>query len=96
MIWIKDLTRITLLPRGGPYSWLSLAEARRNFHAVGACDERCTQSVRASLPRAPDRLTSPTDINVAIRRRILTSLAGLGIAQQPWSQAAHTAHRSNS
>ncbi|GAA0436046.1 CPCC family cysteine-rich protein [Streptomyces luteireticuli] len=36
--------------RGGPNGWLSLAEARRNFHAMGACDERCTQFVRAPLP----------------------------------------------
>ncbi|MEU0955590.1 CPCC family cysteine-rich protein [Streptomyces niveus] len=36
--------------RGGPNGRLSLAEARRNFHAMGACDERCTQFVRAPLP----------------------------------------------
>ncbi|MFC9601971.1 CPCC family cysteine-rich protein [Streptomyces niveus] len=36
--------------RGGPNGRLSLTEARRNFHAMGACDERCTQFVRAPLP----------------------------------------------
>ncbi|MGW2486984.1 CPCC family cysteine-rich protein [Streptomyces sp. NPDC001606] len=29
---------------------LSLTEARRNSHAMGACDERCTQFIRAPLP----------------------------------------------
>ncbi|WP_079038128.1 CPCC family cysteine-rich protein [Streptomyces sp. NBRC 110028] len=27
--------------RGGPNRGLSLTEARPNFHAMGACDERC-------------------------------------------------------
>ncbi|MFD7947021.1 CPCC family cysteine-rich protein [Streptomyces sp. NPDC059744] len=36
--------------RGGPNGRLSLTEARRNFHAMGACDERCTQFVRDPLP----------------------------------------------
>ncbi|MFC9672663.1 CPCC family cysteine-rich protein [Streptomyces sp. NPDC056949] len=36
--------------RGGPHGRLSLTEARRNFHAVGACDERCTAFVREPLP----------------------------------------------
>ncbi|MFG2473626.1 CPCC family cysteine-rich protein [Streptomyces fagopyri] len=36
--------------RGGPNGRLSLTEARRNFHAVGACDERCTQFVHPPLP----------------------------------------------
>ncbi|MGW4819347.1 CPCC family cysteine-rich protein [Streptomyces sp. NPDC004227] len=36
--------------RGGPNGRLSLTEARKNFHAMGACDERCTQFVRAPLP----------------------------------------------
>ncbi|MFE4696828.1 CPCC family cysteine-rich protein [Streptomyces sp. NPDC056738] len=36
--------------RGGPNGRLSLTEARRNFHSMGACDERCTQFVRAPLP----------------------------------------------
>ncbi|MCX5316995.1 CPCC family cysteine-rich protein [Streptomyces sp. NBC_00154] len=34
----------------GPNGRLSLTEARRNFHAMGACDERCTQFVRAPRP----------------------------------------------
>ncbi|WP_374064166.1 CPCC family cysteine-rich protein [Streptomyces himalayensis] len=29
---------------------MSLTEARKNFHVMGACDERCTQFVRAPLP----------------------------------------------
>ncbi|SOD85862.1 CPCC family cysteine-rich protein [Streptomyces sp. Ag109_G2-15] len=37
--------------RGGPNGRLSLAEARRNFHTMGACDERCTQFVREPLPQ---------------------------------------------
>ncbi|MBP8533145.1 CPCC family cysteine-rich protein [Streptomyces sp. MK37H] len=36
--------------RGGPNRGLSLTEARRNFHAMGACDERRTQFVRDPLP----------------------------------------------
>jgi hypothetical protein len=36
--------------RGGPNGRLSLTEARRNFHAMGACDERCAQFVREPLP----------------------------------------------
>ncbi|MFF1770132.1 CPCC family cysteine-rich protein [Streptomyces sp. NPDC058249] len=36
--------------RGGPNGRLSLTEARRNFHAMGACDERCIQFVRDPLP----------------------------------------------
>ncbi|WP_416963010.1 CPCC family cysteine-rich protein [Streptomyces sp. Agncl-13] len=35
--------------RGGPNGPLSLTEARRNFHAMEACDERCTQFVRPPL-----------------------------------------------
>ncbi|MFF5015369.1 CPCC family cysteine-rich protein [Streptomyces sp. NPDC001165] len=37
--------------RGGPNGRLSLMEARRNFQDMGACDERCTQFVRAPLLR---------------------------------------------
>ncbi|WP_309228382.1 CPCC family cysteine-rich protein [Streptomyces lunaelactis] len=56
--------------RGGPNGRLSLTEARRNFHAMEACDERCTQFVRApSAGRTPAGLTSPTDINAAGRQR---------------------------
>ncbi|MEU1941095.1 CPCC family cysteine-rich protein [Streptomyces sp. NPDC020125] len=36
--------------RGGPNRGLSLTDARRNFHAIGACDKRCTQFVRDPLP----------------------------------------------
>ena len=36
--------------RGGPNHGLSLRAARRNFQAVGACDERFTGSVRDPLP----------------------------------------------
>ncbi|MGW9133071.1 CPCC family cysteine-rich protein [Streptomyces sp. NPDC055681] len=36
--------------RGGPNGRLSLTEARRNFHDIGACDERSTKFVRAPLP----------------------------------------------
>ncbi|WP_436772216.1 CPCC family cysteine-rich protein [Yinghuangia sp. YIM S09857] len=36
--------------RGGPNGSLSLTEARRNFAAMGACDERCAQFVRAPEP----------------------------------------------
>ncbi|MGW5864654.1 CPCC family cysteine-rich protein [Streptomyces sp. NPDC055239] len=36
--------------RGGPNYGLSLTEARTNFRAMGACDERRTQFVRAPLP----------------------------------------------
>ncbi|CDR07482.1 hypothetical protein GCM10022420_004250 [Streptomyces iranensis] len=36
--------------RGGPNRGLSLTEARRNFHAMGASDERRTQFVRDALP----------------------------------------------
>jgi hypothetical protein len=36
--------------RGGPNGWLSLTEARRNFHDMGASDERGTKFVRAALP----------------------------------------------
>ncbi|MFF4554441.1 CPCC family cysteine-rich protein [Streptomyces sp. NPDC001422] len=42
----QDANRV----RGGPNGRLSLTEARRNFHAMGACDERCTQFVRDPLP----------------------------------------------
>ncbi|MEU6265710.1 CPCC family cysteine-rich protein [Saccharopolyspora shandongensis] len=38
------------LVRGGPNGSLSLTEARRNFRAMRACDERCTQFVRDPLP----------------------------------------------
>ena len=38
------------LVRGGPNSALSLAAARANFQAMGACDERCTHFVRPPLP----------------------------------------------
>jgi Cysteine-rich CPCC len=36
--------------RGGPNGWLSLTAARGNFHAMGACEERCTKFVRDPLP----------------------------------------------
>lgn len=36
--------------RGGPNGRLSLTAARRNFDAMGACNERCTQFVRDPLP----------------------------------------------
>ncbi|MEV7198411.1 CPCC family cysteine-rich protein [Streptomyces griseoluteus] len=36
--------------RGGPNGLLSLTEARRNFHARGAGDERCTEFVREPMP----------------------------------------------
>jgi len=36
--------------RGGPNGGLSLAEARANFAAFGACEERHRSSVRAPLP----------------------------------------------
>ena len=35
--------------RGGPNGRLSLTEARVNFRAMGACDERCAQFVRDPL-----------------------------------------------
>jgi Cysteine-rich CPCC len=35
--------------RGGPNGRLSLTEARANFRAMGACDERCAQFVRDPL-----------------------------------------------
>ncbi|MFE5141002.1 CPCC family cysteine-rich protein [Streptomyces fagopyri] len=35
--------------RGGPNGRLSLTQARRNFHAMGACDERHAQFVREPL-----------------------------------------------
>ncbi len=38
----KDADRV----RGGPNQRLSLTEARNNFAAFGACDERCRQFVR--------------------------------------------------
>jgi hypothetical protein len=38
------------LVRGGPNRKLSLAVARANFQAIGACDERCTCFVRKPLP----------------------------------------------
>ncbi|MFE1312539.1 CPCC family cysteine-rich protein [Streptomyces sp. NPDC058755] len=50
--------------RGGPNGRLSLTEARRNFRALGASDERRTKFVRAPLPNeVPHGLTSPADIN---------------------------------
>jgi hypothetical protein len=36
--------------RGGPNGQLSLTAARANYQAMGACDERCKQFVRAPLP----------------------------------------------
>ena len=36
--------------RGGPDRALSLAVARANFQAMGACDERCAHLVRPPLP----------------------------------------------
>ncbi|WP_406494253.1 CPCC family cysteine-rich protein [Streptomyces sp. NBC_01604] len=45
--------------RGGPNGRLSLTEARENFHVMGACDERCTQFVRAPPCRTN---TPPSDI----------------------------------
>jgi len=36
--------------RGGPNGMLSLTEARRNYVAFGACDERSKEFVRAPLP----------------------------------------------
>ncbi|WP_442819526.1 CPCC family cysteine-rich protein [Streptomyces sp. NBC_01230] len=36
--------------RGGPNGRLSLAEARTNFRALGACGERCTKFVREPQP----------------------------------------------
>jgi Cysteine-rich CPCC len=35
---------------GGPNGGLSLTDARRNFAAFGACDERHRRSVRDPLP----------------------------------------------
>ncbi|MFF4509354.1 CPCC family cysteine-rich protein [Streptomyces sp. NPDC001401] len=35
--------------RGGPNGRLSLTEARQNFHAIGASDQRRTQFVREPL-----------------------------------------------
>ncbi|GAA3847876.1 hypothetical protein GCM10022207_06570 [Streptomyces lannensis] len=35
---------------GGPNHDLSLRQARRNFVAIGACNEYCTQFVRAPRP----------------------------------------------
>ncbi|MEV7340617.1 CPCC family cysteine-rich protein [Streptomyces sp. NPDC093544] len=37
--------------RGGPNHDLSLRQAQRNFEAMGACNEYCTQFVRAPLPK---------------------------------------------
>ena len=39
--------------RGGPNGVLSLEQARTNYAALGACDERCRQHVR---PPRPDEL----------------------------------------
>ena len=36
--------------RGGPNAGLSLEQARRNFRALGACNEHCTRFVRPPLP----------------------------------------------
>ena len=36
--------------RGGPNAALSLEEARRNYAAFGACDERSKANVRCPLP----------------------------------------------
>lgn len=36
--------------RGGPNGALSLEQARRNFAAFGACDERSKEHVRPPLP----------------------------------------------
>jgi len=38
------------LVMGGPNGGLSLTQARRNFAAYGACDERCRAFVRGPLP----------------------------------------------
>ncbi|MEV0842708.1 CPCC family cysteine-rich protein [Actinocatenispora sera] len=38
------------LVRGGPNKRLSLTDARRNFAAFGACDQRCRKFVRDPLP----------------------------------------------
>lgn len=43
--------------RGGPNGRLSLTEARKNFRALGASDERRTKFVRASAERVPPGLT---------------------------------------
>jgi hypothetical protein len=40
---------------GGPNGKLSLTEARRNFAALGACDERCAQFVRPPRPEESPR-----------------------------------------
>ncbi|WP_079032275.1 CPCC family cysteine-rich protein [Streptomyces specialis] len=37
--------------RGGPNGRLSLTQARRNFHAIGACDERHAPLVRDPVTR---------------------------------------------
>jgi hypothetical protein len=42
----RDADRV----RGGPNGRLSLTQARRNFHAIGASDERRIQFVREPLP----------------------------------------------
>jgi hypothetical protein len=39
--------------RGGPNQRLSLAQARLNFAAFGACDERCRQFARP--PKAQEQ-----------------------------------------
>ena len=39
--------------RGGPNGSLSLADARRNFHIFGACEERFRENVRAALTDEP-------------------------------------------
>lgn len=38
------------LVMGGPNGGLSLTQARRNFAAYGACDERCRAFVRPPMP----------------------------------------------
>ncbi|REE61728.1 cysteine-rich CPCC protein [Streptomyces sp. 3212.3] len=43
---------------GGPNHDLSLRQARRNFAAIGACNEYCTQFVRA--PRSEEHPDSGT------------------------------------
>jgi hypothetical protein len=42
----QDAARV----RGGPNGSMSLDEARRNYAAFGACDEKCKQHVRPPLP----------------------------------------------
>ncbi|MFD7437930.1 CPCC family cysteine-rich protein [Streptomyces sp. NPDC059861] len=77
---------------------MSLTEARRNFRAPGACDERCTQFVRAPpAERTLHGLTSPAAIiNVIGRRRIPAIGNGLRTARWVRARAIRTAGGSNS